>query len=209
MIRRRGARRRRAMRGDERSAGDALFRCVSLEARVPASHPLRLIRAGADAALEGLSPRAEARDARTARPSVPLEKLIRAWSSQAFFGVRSERQPMQQRDDNQTFRWFVGLSMDAPVRDATTFTETRDRLPDAEVTRRRRWPEAPPNQSPAARGFVGSQLEQIARRGETASCAGRPRRLSGARSRRSPPPRGLRSRPRCSHAPRARPRHAR
>jgi transposase len=124
------------MRGDDRSAGDGLFSYVSLEARVPASHPLRLIRAVVDEALDALSPRFEELYARTGRPSVPPEKLIRALLLQAFFSVRSERQLMQQLDYNLLFRWFVGLAMDAPVWDATTFTKNRDRLLDAEVTRR-------------------------------------------------------------------------
>jgi transposase len=124
-----------AMRGDDRAAGDGLFSYVSLEARVPPSHPLRVIRAVVDEALDVLSPRFEELYARTGRPSVPPEKLIRALLVQAFFSIRSERQLMQQLDYNLLFRWFVGLSMDAPVWDATTFTKNRDRLLDAAITR--------------------------------------------------------------------------
>ena len=123
------------MRGDDRAGGDALFSYVSLEARVPPSHPLRVIRAVVDEALEVMSPRFEALYARTGRPSVPPEKLIRALLLQAFFSIRSERQLMQQLDYNLLFRWFVGLSMDAAVWDATTFTKNRERLLDADVTR--------------------------------------------------------------------------
>jgi transposase len=123
------------MRGGDRAAGDALFSYVSLEARVPASHPLRLIRAVVDKALEVLSPRFEELYARTGRPSVPPEKLVRALLLQAFFSIRSERQLMQQLDYNLLFRWFVGLSMDTAVWDATTFTKNRERLLDAEVMR--------------------------------------------------------------------------
>jgi len=109
---------------------------VSLAARGPGSHPLRLIRAVVDEALEVLSPRFAELYARTGRPSVPPEQLIRALLLQAFFGVRSERQLMQQLDYNLLFRWFVGLAMDAPVWDATTFSKNRDRRLGAEVTRR-------------------------------------------------------------------------
>jgi transposase len=123
------------MRGEDRGSGDALFSHVSLEARVPASHPLRLIRAVVEEALEVLSPRFEELYARTGRPSVAPEKLVRALLLQAFFSIRSERQVMQPLDDNLLFRWFVGLAMDAPVWDATTLAENRDRLLDAEVTR--------------------------------------------------------------------------
>jgi IS5 family transposase len=43
---------------------------------------------------------------------------------------------MQQLDDNLLFRWFVGLSMDAPVWDASTFSKNRDRLLAGDVAQR-------------------------------------------------------------------------
>ena len=42
----------------------------------------------------------------------PAEMLLRATLLQAFFGVRSERQLMEQINYNLLFRWFVGLPMD-------------------------------------------------------------------------------------------------
>ena len=41
-----------------------------------------------------------------------------------FYGIRSERQLMEQLDYNLLYRWFVGLSPDDPVWDPTTFTKT-------------------------------------------------------------------------------------
>ena len=64
----------------------------------------------------------------TGRPSIAPEKLLRALLLQAFYTIRSERQLMEQLDYNLLFRWFVGLSMDAPVWDATTYSKNRDRL---------------------------------------------------------------------------------
>jgi transposase len=120
------------MRGsDDRSEG--LFSYVSCEARVPAEHPLRPIRAIVDEALEVLSPEFERLYAAVGRPSVPPEKLLRALLLQAFYSIRSERQLMEQLDYNLLFRWFVGLSMDAPIWDATVFTKNRDRLLDGDV----------------------------------------------------------------------------
>jgi transposase len=49
------------------------------------------------------------------RPSIPPEKRLRALLLQAFYMIRSERQLMEQMDYNLLFRWFVGLSMDAPI----------------------------------------------------------------------------------------------
>jgi len=47
--------------------------------------------------------------------------------------VRSERLLMEQLDYNLLFRWFVGLTLDDPVWDATTFTKNRDRLLNQEI----------------------------------------------------------------------------
>jgi len=121
------------MRGtDDRTEG--LFSYVSCEARVPAGHPLRAIRAITDEALEVLSPEFEGLYSKIGRPSIPPEKLLRALLLQAFYSIRSERQLMEQMDYNLLFRWFVGLSMDAAVWDVTVFTKNRDRLMKGEVS---------------------------------------------------------------------------
>jgi transposase len=70
------------------------------------------------------------------RPSIPPEKLLRALLLQAFYGIRSERQLMEQLDYNLLFRWFVGLSMDAPIWDATVYSRNRDRLIEGDVAAR-------------------------------------------------------------------------
>jgi len=120
------------MRGEDCESG-ALFSYVSCEARVPSDHPLRAIRAIVDEALEVLSPEFERLYSKVGRPSIPPEKLLRALLVQAFYTIRSERQLMEQLDYNLLFRWFVGLSMDAPVWDATVFSKNRDRLIEGEI----------------------------------------------------------------------------
>ena len=120
------------MRGEDHESG-ALFSYVSCEARVPAEHPLRAIRAIVDDALEVLSPQFERLYSKLGRPSIPPEKLMRALHLQAFYPIRSERQLMEQLDYNLLFRWFVGLSMDAPVWDASVYSKNRDRLIAGEI----------------------------------------------------------------------------
>jgi transposase len=117
--------------GDVQTEG--LFSYVSCEARVPAGHPLRAIRAMVDEVLEVLSADFEGMYAKTGRPSIAPEKLLRALLLQAFYSIRSERQLMEQLDYNLLFRWFVGLSMDSAVWDATVFTKNRDRLLEGDV----------------------------------------------------------------------------
>ncbi len=101
------------MRGDDEQSGH-LFSYLSPEQRVPADHPLRTIRAMTDEALRRLSPRFEAIDASTGRPSIPPEHLLRALLLQVLYSVRSERMLMEQLEYNLLFRWFVGLGMGRP-----------------------------------------------------------------------------------------------
>jgi transposase len=42
---------------------------------------------------------------------------------------------MEQLDYNLLFRWFVGLSMDDPIWDATVFSKNRDRLLEGNIAR--------------------------------------------------------------------------
>ena len=122
------------MRGTDRQTA-RMFSYLSPEAMVPRDHPLRLIRPLANAALDRLSPSFHAIYSAVGRPSIPPEQLLRALLLQAFFSVRSERQLMEQLTYNMMFRWFVGLSMDAPVWDVTVFTKNRDRLLEGDVAR--------------------------------------------------------------------------
>ena len=121
------------MRGSDATSG-SLFSYVDLEARVPAKHPLRVIREIVNDVLAGLD--AEFRRGSTTasgRASIAPERLLRASLLQAFYSVRSERQLMEQIDYNLLFRWFVGLGIDDPVWDHSTFSKNRDRLLDADV----------------------------------------------------------------------------
>jgi transposase len=50
--------------------------------------------------------------------------------------VRSELQLMERLNYNLLFRWFVGLSADDPVWDATVFCKNRDRLLNGDIARK-------------------------------------------------------------------------
>ena len=58
---------------------------------------------------------------------------MRALLLQVLFTVRSERQLMEQTHYNLLFRWFIGLSIDDPVWDHSTFSKNRDRLLEHDV----------------------------------------------------------------------------
>jgi len=122
------------MRGsDERN--EVLFSYVSLEDRVPAQHPLRMIRAIVNAALTRLDGAFAKLYAAEGRPSIAPERLLRAVLIQILFSIRSERQLMEQMQYNLLFRWFVGLGIDDPVWVPTVFSKNRDRLLTADIAR--------------------------------------------------------------------------
>ena len=123
------------MRGSDQNSG-SLFSYVDLEQRVPTKHPLRVIRVIVNDVLAALDEEFEKLYEGTGRQSIAPERLLRASLLQAFYSVRSERQLMEQIDYNLLFRWFVGLGIDDPVWDHSTFSKNRDRLLDADVARK-------------------------------------------------------------------------
>src|SRR5580704_11039409 len=122
------------MRGIDHQQAD-MFSYLSPEARVRKDHPLRAVRSMTDEILSNMSPLFDAMYAEGGRPSIPPEKLLRAQLLQMFFSVRSERLLMEEMDYSILYRWFVGLNLDEPVWDATTFTKNRDRLLEAVVAK--------------------------------------------------------------------------
>jgi transposase len=123
------------MRGSDAVSGK-LFSYVDLEKRVPADHPLRVIREVVNATLLAMSVEFDALYSPFGRESIPPERLLRALLLQAFYTIRSERQLVERIDFDLLFRWFVGLGVDDPVWDATSFTKNRDRLLGGEVASR-------------------------------------------------------------------------
>lgn len=120
------------MRGRFEDQG-GMFSYIQPEKRIPQDHPLREIRALVREVLTGLTHSLGKLYSHEGRPSIPPEQLLSALLLQAFYSIRSERQLMEQLDYNLLFRWFVGLSPDDPVWDATTFTKNRERLQQGDV----------------------------------------------------------------------------
>lgn len=89
----------------------------------------------ADQALSNLSSRFDAMYAKTGRPSIPPEKLLRAQLIQMLYSIRSERLLMEEIDYSMLFRWFIGMNLDEPVWDVTVFTKNRNRLLEGDVAR--------------------------------------------------------------------------
>ena len=120
------------MRGTDEQQ-EWMFSYISAEKRVPKDHPLRTIRTMVDVILKDLSPLFESLYAKTGRPSIAPEKLLRTLLLQVLYSIRSERLLMEQLDYNLLYRWFVGLSMDDNIWDATVFSKNRDRLLEGDI----------------------------------------------------------------------------
>ena len=120
------------MRGTDKRSGE-LFSYVDLEKRVRKDHPLRPIREMANTALAVLSGDFAALYSGMGRPSIAPEMLLRAMLLQAFYSIRSERQLMERLEFDLLFRWFVGLGVDDPAWDHSTFSKNRDRLLEGDI----------------------------------------------------------------------------
>ncbi len=113
-----------------------MFSYVSLEQRVPVSHPLRAVRKLTDAVLGSLSAEFDVLYADSGRPSIAPEYILRALLLQVFYSVRSERLLVEQINYNLLFRWFVGLGMDDAMWNHAVFSKNRDRLLTSDVAQR-------------------------------------------------------------------------
>lgn len=115
------------MRGHVNSQA-MLFSYVSPESRVPAAHPLRRIKAGADEVLRHLSPTFAAMYSTVGRPSIPPERLLKSEVLIALYSVRSRRLFCERLDTDLLFRWFLDMSLDEPGFEHSTFSQNSERL---------------------------------------------------------------------------------
>jgi transposase len=95
-----------------------------------------VLREVANAALAALTGELRELYSPIGRGSIPSERLMRALLLQAFYSIRSERQLVERIDYDLLFRWFVGLGIDDPVWDATTFAKNRGRLLASEAAQK-------------------------------------------------------------------------
>lgn len=120
------------MRGFEQQS-DALFVYISPESFVPKDHPLRPIRQMVDTALDDLSPVFCQMYSHTGRPSVPPEQLLKAMLLQVLYSIPSNVKLVEQIHFSILFRWFLGLGLDEPVWDHSSFSKNQERLIETDV----------------------------------------------------------------------------
>lgn len=102
-----------------------IFHTVQIEQLVPADHPLRKIRPLVDAQrIRELCKEFYCEN--NGRPGIPPEQLFLAMLGGYLLGVRSDRKLIMELQCNMAFRWFVGLDIDSPVWDPSTFSKNRE-----------------------------------------------------------------------------------
>jgi transposase len=123
------------MRG-EVDPQSSMFHYFSVESRIPADLPLRRVKKLAESALSAISAELDGLYARTGRPSIPPERLLKAQLLIAFYSVRSDRLFCEQLDYNLLFRWFLDLDLESGGLDQSNFSRLRERLVETDIARR-------------------------------------------------------------------------
>lgn len=102
-----------------------MFHTVQITDLVPEDHPLRKIRPLIN--IERIRELCEPFYCENnGRPSIPPEQLFLALVGGYLLGVRSDRKLIMELQCNMAFRWFVGLDINSPIWDASTFSKNRE-----------------------------------------------------------------------------------
>jgi transposase len=122
------------MRGDtDRQA--LVFSALTPDQLVPADHPIRTIKPMVERALRAISPTLSKMYARTGRPSIPPEHLLKASLLIALYSIRSERQFCERLQYDLLFKWFLDLNISDRAFHPTTFSKNRESLLKHDVSR--------------------------------------------------------------------------
>lgn len=105
-----------------------MFMAVPMERRIPSDHPLRAIKAYADACLGELEPVFDEMYSKRGRPSIPPERLLKGLLLMALYSIRSERQFCEQLEYNLLFRWFLDMDINESSFDHSVFSHNQKRL---------------------------------------------------------------------------------
>ena len=111
----------------------SLVSLINVATMIADTHPIRAIKRMCDEVLRAMSGHFDEIYAPDGAPSIPPETLLKGKVLQALYTVRSERQLCARLQTDLLFRWFVDLSLDEAVFDASTFSKNQARLLAHEV----------------------------------------------------------------------------
>jgi len=110
-----------------------MFFYIAADKRIPKDHPLRPVKVMVEECLKSLEERFSKMYSAIGRPSIAPERLLKALLLQILYSIRSERALIEHIDYNILFRWFIGLHLDEPVWNHSTFSKNRDRLIESDI----------------------------------------------------------------------------
>jgi transposase len=102
---------------------------------VPAEHPLRRVRSMIDSPLGALHDWLHLTCPAPVSCSITPEQLVRALLLQVLYSFRRNRQLVEQIWYSKLFRWFVGISGEAPKWNQAIFSMYREQMLEHEIIR--------------------------------------------------------------------------
>ena len=119
----------------DRSGQEENPRYLTSDELVPRDHPIRQIKSLVERALEQLVPAFNTLYSRLGRPTIAAEHLLKGSLLIALYSIRSERQFCERLQHDILFKWFLDLSITDPVFDPSTFSRSRARLLEEQVSK--------------------------------------------------------------------------
>ena len=87
----------------------SMLSSLSTEDLIPVDHPIRRIRRVVDAVLAELDGSFDVMYAKSGRPSVPPEMLLKATVLMAMYSMRSQRAFCERLNYDMLFKWFLDV----------------------------------------------------------------------------------------------------
>lgn len=109
----------------ERVKEEPMFYYVTIEKLVPQDHYLRLVDSTIDFTF--IRPMVKHLYSHTGKPSIDPVVLIKMLLIGYLYNIPSERRLEQEIQVNLAYRWFLGCSLDEPIPDHSTISQTRKR----------------------------------------------------------------------------------
>jgi transposase len=113
-----------------------MFVACNIEERIPADHPLRKVKAWADAVLQSMRRDFANAYSDRGRPGIPPEQMLKALLLRSIYSIPSERRLMEAIEFNLLYRWFVDLPPDEPAWTPETFSINRERFMKHQLARK-------------------------------------------------------------------------
>ena len=114
----------------------SMFVACNIEDRIPEEHPLRKVKAWADAVLRSMRRDFARAYSEVGRPGIPPEQLLKALLLQAIYSIPSETRLMEAIEFNLLYRWFVDLPPDEAAWTREAFSMNRERFIEHNLARK-------------------------------------------------------------------------